>query len=207
MGAFWHLYVPVKVNVTMDKSEIEAIGTNHTVLPEPFAKDFFEISRQEWTDEQKYLGTRHKINLAYTLADENLNQIKPFLSEAWQLIKAEDSSIITEGLDDFIKDHLTPLDISRTSSGKIDDQLGALVHNYYLYYESIPSRVVYHGWPNELHSGSRNYSMEGFIFLHSFEKMNVIPEETVLFYNLKDKIKRELSNKYTIAQYIYTLGY
>jgi len=49
--------------------------------------------------------------------------------------------------------------------------------------------------------------MGGFIFLHSYEKMNVIPEETVLFYNLKDKIKRQLSDRYTIAEYTYTLGF
>ncbi len=94
MGAFWHLYVPVKVNVTMDKNEIEAIGKSQTVLPEPFAKDFFETSRNERTVEYEHIGTRHKIDLVYTLSDENLNQIKPFLTEAWQLAKTEDSSII-----------------------------------------------------------------------------------------------------------------
>ncbi len=207
MGAFWHLFVPVKVNVTMDKNEVDAIGQNRIALSEPFAKDFFEISRNEWSDENKFIGTRHKINLAYMLSDENMNQIKPFLNEAWQLIKAEDSSIITKGLDDFIRDNLTPLSISRASFEKMDEQLSGIEENYFLFYESIPSMVVYHGWPDELHSVCSNYSMEGFIFLHSFEKMNVIPEETVLFYSLKDKLKRELSNRYTIAQYIYTLGF
>ncbi len=89
----------------------------------------------------------------------------------------------------------------------MNKQLADIRDNYYLYYESIPSMVVYHGWPDELDSSSRNYSMEGFTFLLSHEKMNVIPEETVLFYNLKDKIKKELLNEYTIAKYVYILGF
>jgi len=36
LGAFWHLYVPVKINVTMDKKEFETIEKNQMVLPEPF---------------------------------------------------------------------------------------------------------------------------------------------------------------------------
>ncbi len=207
MGAFWHLYVPVKVNVTMDKNEIEAIGKSQTVLPEPFAKDFFEISRNERSVEYEHIGTRHKIDLVYMLSDENMNQIKPFLTEAWQLAKAEDSLITAKGLDDFIQNNLDSLNITRASLATMDEQLDDFKDNYYLYYESIPSMVVYNGWPDELRSRSRSYSMEGFTFLHSHEKMNVIPEETVLFYNLKDKIKKELLNEYTIAKYLYILGF
>ncbi len=207
MGAFWHLFSPVTVNITMNKREFEAIAENQIALPEPFAKDFFEVSRNEWSDENKILGMRHKINLTYMLSDENINQIKPFLNEAWHLIEAENSSIIPKGLNDFIKNSLTPLSISGASFEKIAEQLRDIEDNYYLRYESIPGAVVYHGWPDELHSKSRNYSIEGFIFLHSYEKMNVIPEETVLFYNLKDKIRRQLSDRYTIAEYTYTLGF
>ncbi len=201
------MYAPAAVNVTMNKDEFEAIAGNKTVLSEPFAKDFFEVNRKEWSEENKFLGTRHKIGLTYMLSDENIAQIKPFLIEAWQLIEAEDPSIIPEYLDGFIKDSLTPLSISKSSLEEMDEKLGDIEDNYYLRYESIPSMVVYHGWPDELRSESRNNSMEGFIFLHSYEKMNVIPEETVLFFNLKDRIKRELSKKYAIANYIYTLGF
>jgi len=207
MGAFWHLFASTTVNITMNKSELEAIEENKIALPEPFSKDFFEVNRNEWLDENKILGTRHKINLTYMLSDENIDQIKPFLNEAWLLIESENSSIIPEGLNVFIKDSLTSLSISRASLEKIDKKLNDIDDNYYLHYESIPSMVVYHGWPDALHSKSRNYSMGGFVFLHSYEKMNVIPEETVLFYNLKDKIQRQLSKRYTIANYIHTLGY
>ncbi len=207
MGAFWHLFVPVSISITMNKKEFEAIPGNETALPQPFANDFFEVNREEWTDENKYLGTRHKITLTYMLADENMDQIKSFLNEAWQLIEAERDSIIPEGLNDFIKDFLTPLSITRASVEKIDEKLRDIEDNYFLRYESVPSMVVYHGWPDELHSESRNYSMGGFIFLHSWEKMNLIPEETVLFYNLRDKIKKDLSPKFAAAKYIYTLGF
>jgi len=191
----------------MNKHEFEAIAENQIALPEPFAKDFFEVNRNEWSDENKILGTRHKINLTYMLSDKNADQIKPFLNEAWHLIESENSSIIPKGLDDFIENSLNLLSISGTSLEKIAEQLKNIQHNYYLRYESIPGAVVYHGWPVELHSKSRNYSIGGFIFLHSHEKMNVIPEETVLFYNLKDKIKRQLSGRYAIAEYTCVLGF
>ena len=207
MGAFWHLFVPAVVSITMNKEEFEAMPGNESLLPQPFANDFFEVSREEWEDTNKYLGTRHKINLTYMLTDENLEQVKPFLNEAWKLIKTEDDSIIPDGLHDFIDNYLTPLSITRESYEKVGKTLEEMVGNYYLYYESLADMVVYHGWPEELRSPSRVYSMNGFIFLHSYEKMNVIPEETVLFYNLRDKIKKELSPKYTIAKYIYTLGF
>lgn len=207
MGAFWHLFAPVKISVTMNKKEFETIPGNETALPEPFAKDFFEVSRKEWSDENKYQGTRQKISLTYMLPDENMEQVKSFLNEAWQLIEAEDPSIIPEGLNYFIEESLTPLSITRASFEKIVEKLRDIEDNYFLHYESIAGIVVYHGWPGELYSKSRYYSMGGFIFLHSYEKMNVIPEETVLFYNLVDKIKKQLSKKYTIAKYIYTLGF
>jgi hypothetical protein len=120
----------------------------------------------------------------------------------WQLFL-----IIQKGLHDFIKDCLTPFSITRASLEKMDEKLKVMEDNYFLRYEGIPGMVVYHGWPEELHSDSRHYGMGGFIFLHSWEKMNVIPEETVLFYNLKDKIRKELSPKYAIAKYVYTLGF
>lgn len=207
MSAYWHLFAPVKISITMNKNEFDDLAQDQVALPRQFAKDFFEINRDEYADENKILGTRHKIKLTYMLADEKMEQIKPFLNAAWQLIEAEDSSIIPEGLNDFIKDSLTQLNISRASFEKTTKRLKEIEHNYYLRYESIPGVVVYHGWPDELHFDSRNTSMGGFIFLNSYEKMNLIPEETVLFYNLKDKIKNKLSEKYTIAKYIYTLGF
>lgn len=191
----------------MTKKEFEAIPANETVIPEPFAQDFFEVSRNQWTDENKYLGKREKIILTYMLSDENLEQLTSFLKEAWQLIETEKPSIIQEGLHDFIKDSLAPLSITRASFEKIVEKLRDMIDNYHLHYDTIASMVVYHGWPEELQSQSRVYGMAGFIFLHSWEKMNVIPEETVLFYNLKDKIKDQLSKKYPIAKYIHTLGF
>ena len=183
MGAFWHLFVPVAIGITMDKEESETIAENDTALPKPFAKDFFEVERREWSREHKFLGTRHKVDITYMLSDQNIAQIKPFLNEAWQLIEAEDSSIIPEGLNKF-KSNLSQLSISRASLEKMDERLRDIEDNYYLRYESISSTVVYHGWPNELYSDSRNDSMGGFIFLHSYEKMDLVPEETVLFFNL-----------------------
>ncbi|MGE5343530.1 MAG: hypothetical protein ACM3SY_18835 [Candidatus Omnitrophota bacterium] len=207
MGAFWHLFVPLAVSITIEKEEFEAIPENESLLPQPFANDFFEVSRREREETTTYLGTRHKINLTFMPTDENLEQVKPFLIEAWKLIQAEDDSIIPEDLNQFIDDSLTPLSITRASIDEVGKTLEEMMDNYYLRYESLASMVVYHGWPTELRSRSRDYSMRGFIFLHSYEKMNVIPEETVLFYNLRDKIRKELSSKYAIAKYVYTVGF
>ncbi|MDM8561253.1 hypothetical protein [Candidatus Parabeggiatoa sp. HSG14] len=207
MAAFWHLFVPVTISTTMNKDEFEGIAENSNVLPEPFAQDFVEVNRNEWSDEHEILGTRLKMDLTYILSDKNREQIKPFLKEAWQLIEAENSSIIPKGLNEFIEETLNPFNFSSMSYENIEKELEEIEDNYYLRYESIPSMVVYHGWPEELHSRSRSYSIGGLIFLHSHEKMNVIPEETVLFYNLKEKIRRELSNRYAIANSLYTLGF
>jgi hypothetical protein len=207
MGAFWNLFLTAAVNITLNKKEFEAIPENESLLPQPFANDFFEVNREEWADTNEYLGTRHKINLTYMLTDENLKQVKPFLNDAWRLIEAENKSIITDGLNDFIDNYLNPLGITRASFEKVGKTINEMMDNYYLRYEKLPDIVVYHGWPDELRSKSRNYGMDGLIFLHSYEKMNVIPEETVLFYNLRDKIKKELASKYIIAKYVYTLGF
>ncbi len=103
MGAFWHLFLPVTVHITMNKNEFEAVSENRIALAEPFAKDFFEVNRDEWFDENRFSGIRHKINLTYMLSDKHRDIIKPFLNEAWQLIRSEKPSIIPKGFDDFIK--------------------------------------------------------------------------------------------------------
>ena len=53
MGAFWHLFVPVEVSITMDKREFESIAENQIPLPEPFAKDFFESNSGKATRSRK----------------------------------------------------------------------------------------------------------------------------------------------------------
>ncbi len=83
MGAFWHLFVPAAASITMEKEEFEAMPRNESHLPLPFTNDFFEVSRKEWEYTSKYLGTRHKINLNYMLTDENLEQVIPFLKDAY----------------------------------------------------------------------------------------------------------------------------
>ena len=207
MGAFWNLFAPVTIQVTMPQKEFAGLSKHQSVLPQPFCKDFLEIHRQKQSESYPGFGAIHNIHLTYRLSEENLGEIKAFLNEAWRLIETAKPSLIRKGLELFIKDNLTPLEISGHLLDHIDKQLLDWEDNYYLRYMSVPDMVVHHGWPKELYSNSRRYTMEGFIFLYSREKMNLIPEETVLFYNLKDQIRKELSGKYLIAEYIYTLGF
>ena len=203
MGAHWHLFLPIKISSDMTKEKYDRIEDKHSILPKEYIANYKQITTQEYVDNNSVLGKRQKITINYTLSDAKIQEIKPFLIEAWRLVKVSDSE-----MENFINETFLKFNLSTISSLEdIKEQLNKLENNYYLSYESILGMYVYHGWPDSLNHPERTYCMSGFIFDHSNDKMNVIPEETVAFYNAKEKIHSKLCVKYDIAKFVETVGF
>ena len=208
MAAYWHLHIPTEVTVTINKTDYDNLmSQNKSVLPKPFDEDFIKTKSKEYTEEYPVLGVRQKIDFIYRLSDKTSLQLKPFIKEAWGIIAAEKPMALADGLADFIDNHFNSLNISKLSYNELDKKLDEINNNYFFRTKSIADFFVYYGWPDLLKSDIINYGLNGFSIFMSYEKLNLIPEETVFFYNINEKIKKQLSEKYSIAKYLYTVGF
>ena len=77
-------------------------------------------------------------------------------------------------------------------------------HNYFVHFYDLPEMVVYHGYP--LPHGNST-SIKILSILTSHEKMQVLPEETVMFYQSVEQLKEQLSSSYRLANYLLLLGF
>jgi len=76
--------------------------------------------------------------------------------------------------------------------------------NYFVHDDSLPHYAAYQGYP---FSTKYNSSIQVISLLYSYEKMGVFPEETVMFHNFTEYIKKNLRDRFKLAQYIFVAGY
>jgi len=76
--------------------------------------------------------------------------------------------------------------------------------NYFLHVYDVPQSVVYHGYPLPRHSPSQ---IKMISLLSSYEKMQVMPEETVLLHNVVEYLKGNLPAAYRLAKYLFVVGF
>jgi len=76
--------------------------------------------------------------------------------------------------------------------------------NYFIHFDGLAPMYVYEGYP--LPSDS-NSEMKVVSLLNSYEKMNVIGEETAAFFRFGDHLKEKGAEQFKIARYVFVAGY
>ncbi len=206
MGANWHLMAITSIDVTMDKLDFGQIVDGESILPAKYTDDFAEIEREEWVRKSSLIGDTEKITLRYSLSEENIGQMKPFLSDIYTNLKSSGICDV-EDIDLFLQEGFESLRINQESLVNIDNSLKLLKNNFYLRYESVPDMVVYTGWPEGLKSRNRTYSLCGFIFLSSMMKMQEDPQTGIVYTKMKDELTEMFKGTYCAAKYIAVMGF
>ena len=210
MGAYWHIALPFEVRC-LDRPEqtemvekmygedfrFDHIEREPIELPglpggKPFRRErcekIYRLDANVWKSEFQpfylaFLETlqAHVAQRGYrvysVVTDQKL--LEPFLSE-FKRIEAQND----------IESYLQAVE--------------ALETNCFLHSYDLPQQVAYHGYPLPSADAS---SMKIVTLLHSYEKMNVIPEETVMFHNAIDAIKTKLSGSFRLTNYVCVFGF
>jgi hypothetical protein len=214
MSAYWYLFSTTGLNIEAPKDQF--LNSPDSLLPNSFAQQFQLLEQQEFVKESPPLpdGTRlkwPKIRLQYGLHDTHLSLLKPFFVDIFQIIKNYPKpgsyNYFDEMIDPFVEQEFSQIEITQESLDGIGDQLSALPENDFLSYRKISETVVYHGWPTELSTNSLLIDISGFTLFSSHEKMDVIPEDTILLDKLRDHIVKQLRNKYAMTEHLYLMGF
>ena len=210
MGAYWHIALPFEVRC-LDRPEqtemvekmygedfrFDHIEREPIELPglpggKPFRRErcekIYRLDANVWKSEFQpfylaFLETlqAHVAQRGYrvysVVTDQKL--LEPFLSE-FKRIEAQND----------IESYLQAVE--------------ALETNCFLHSYDLPQQVAYHGYPL---TGADGSSMKIASLLASYEKMNVFPEETVMFHNAIDAIKTKLSAAFRLANYVCVIGF
>jgi hypothetical protein len=89
-------------------------------------------------------------------------------------------------------------------SRNLDDDLRNLENNNFFTIENLVPQVVYKGYPIKT---DRDTSLSAINFLHSYEKMNVNPDEYAAMFMLVDILKEKYAHQFVLARYLFIAGY
>ncbi len=218
MGAYYHIFAPIKILVVVSKEKIE--NNNFlSFLPEKYRDDFILSHRQDYTQSSPSLPNGNilkweKSFLTFCLKPELLKEVKEFILDCLDMAKHKlytcQSDI--DGISNVIKnfDNIA-IDTDRLATDDnypnlLDKELSTIAKNYYLRYENkVMNNAVYTGVPEEFRSDSFGYGFGGFIVCYSKNKYMEYSEEALLFEELKQKIQND--NNYSLSKFILNLCY
>lgn len=210
MGAYWHISLPVKVRFADTKGMSE-------LFDKTYGEDFIfdKVDHYQIHSPKLANGRRLTFNRSEKIyhLDPNLlkNEFKDFyvdfISYFQEYTTNHKYHIYSAALD---HDIITPF-MKKFKAIDFKDNLGSYMEslenikeNYFISDYKLHSSVVYHGYPFPT---NYNSSMWVISLLHSHEKIQVIPEEMVLFHNVVDYIQEKSKYKYKISKYIFVAGF
>ncbi len=210
MGAYWHISLPVEVKFS-DKKETSEI------FEKTYGEDFVFDKVHDYQVESPKLpdGSRLTFDRSEKIyhLDVNLlkNEFKNFYIDFIKYFQEYTTNckynVYSMALDD---DLIIPF-MKKFNAIAFDDNLDSYMEilkgikeNYFINYFDLPGMIVYHGYP---FPKSHNSSMQIISLLHSHEKMQLIPEETVTFHNVVDYVREKLKDKYIISKYVFVAGF
>jgi len=210
MGAYWHLALPVAVRFQDTKDMVE-------VFENLYGADFIFDSIEQYQIESPPFsdGSRLTFDRSEKIyrMDSNLwkAEFRNFyltLLEHFQVCATQRKyAIYSVALDRKLLDPFLQafemVDV-QDDPEKYLETLQAIEGNYFLHFYDLPQSVAYHGYPLPRHHHS---SIKMISLLSSHEKMDVIPEETVMFHNALDALKERLQPAYRLAKYLFVVGF
>ena len=210
MAAYWHIALPIEVRF----QDVEELANGFEAK---YAADFvfdkvhhYQVQSPELSDGRRLTFDRTEKH--YHLDGKLLRSVFPrfyvdFIHCFQEYATEHQYNVYSVARDD---DIVSPFLETFTSVAFDDDvdryleALDAIEDNYLINHYHLPSSVVYHGYP--LAKGYAS-SMRIISLLHSHEKMQVIPEETVAFHNFVPFMHARFKDRYAIAKYVFVTGY
>ena len=207
MGALWSILLPYKVTFPYTEE-------NQEIFDEKYKDDFVLDSVNEHETKTKIDGEEfiYKYREKVYVIDNGLvtGQFKPLTNE-----------IVNEWIKEY-KDkenrdfYSVFFDIERTEiflkafndlefngfTTEYIEKLRDSEKNCFMYDNHLNARWVIKGY-----SLPPSFNLWAISFFYSYEKMNVIMEETVAFYNFTEHIKKIFKDKYTISKHIFIIGF
>lgn len=209
MAAYWHILLPLKLFVRESKTSSESVAkyeqdylflnTEHSSVEVPVFKD-------------KTMVFERKTNVYEIDSTVILEELVPFLTDLWILYKelGLDNRLNYRDYEELFKDQAFCQD-SLTACLKENTGISSAIEtwikhsetlDYYLHWTSLPSFVVYEGYPLREEGG-----MEVVSLMRSYFKMDEYRPETFLFYEIEKVIKAKLIKKYRLAHYAFRAGF
>ena len=90
------------------------------------------------------------------------------------------------------------------ASRKLDSELRELENNHFFTIENLIPQVVYNGYPIKT---DKHTSLSAINFLHTYEKMDVDPDEYAAMFMLVDKLKEKYAQQFVLVKYLFIAGY
>ncbi len=214
MGSYYYLFAITDITVQIPQ---EKLSQSPHLLPPPFTDHFQLLSQREFVKTSPKLPSGNQltwptVELHYGLSPENLLLLKPFFVDVWQTIKAyprlpKGYNDFDNTIDAFIAHEWAKFELTATTWPNIEDLLQELPNNYFAQYSNLPQYVVVQGWPDRVSRMGDSVSLAGVTLFHAFEKIGVMPEDTVLLYNLHDYLVQKLAVKQPFIEYLYVMGF
>jgi hypothetical protein len=210
MGAFWHIALPVEIRFEETK---EMSAFVETTYGDDFLFDHveeYQVQSPKLPDGKRLTFDRrekiYRVNTTVWKTEFRAMYLAFF--EAFQAYSvrrkyqiysvALDQQLLTPFLQQF-----KAIDL-QDEPDQCAERLESLDDNYFIHFYDLPHMVVYHGYPLPISDSS---SMKIFSLLTSHKKMQVIPEETVMFQNAVEEIKVQLHDAYRLSRYLFVAGY
>ncbi len=214
MSSYYYLFAITGITIEISPTEL---SQSQPTLPPPFVEYFQLLNQREFIrTTPKFPDGTHlswpKVELRYGLSPEGLRLLNSFFIDIWQTIKNYPKpqwryEYFNDSIDDFIASYWANVELTPASLPDIDDYLQEIMSNYFIRYRHVPRYVVYSGWPEKLNPNKNFSAVSGFTLFHSYEKMGVIPEDTILLYNLHAHLVKQLAAKHPFIEYLYVMGF
>lgn len=210
MAAHWHIMLPYEL-IVEDKPEMDL------AYEEQYKEHFIFERTNEY---QKVLAMpigvpqmafhyrEKQYQLSKTvLREEFLAFYRFFLNEFSKLYNTEKPKFYshvfeTDVLSDFLR-NMEDLNCNGFEMRCIET-IERIPTNYFLHFETLHPGLVYEGYPLPLHYHSE---IKAVCLLHSYEKMNLVAQETVAFHNFVNHIQEVAKDKFKLAKYLFTAGF
>lgn len=218
MGAYYRIFAPIKILVTVSREKIE--NDNFlSFLPEKYRDDFILSNKRDYTQSSPPSSSGdvlqwEKSLLTFCLKPELLKETKEFILDCLDTAKHKlyTHQIDIDGINNVIESfNKIAIDTDSLATDDkypslLDKELSSMAKNYYLRYDNkAMNNAVYTGVPEEFQSDSFGYGFSGFIVCYSGNKYMEDPKEALLFEELKQKIKDD--NNYSLSKFILNLCY
>lgn len=213
MAAFYHLLTPFEISIKDDPALVQQFDERYGAdfkfktsnRIERFSPPLPDGNRLDFSFDQKTYHLDEHI-----IRKEFVDFCSVFFEEWKNLYSTKFKGVFPVylpselELETIILEVKRLLDIHPLTSVELRNELQNVDENYYFSIESLAPQFVYNGYPLKTDQNTHLFALD---FLHSYDKMDVYPEEYAAMFMLLDKIKEKYSNQFIIAKYLFLSGY
>lgn len=213
MAAYYHILTPFQISIADTPELVNAFEAHYgrdfklkkSRRVEHFSPPLPDGRRLDFSYDEKIFALDDKV-----VRGEFSDFCKVFF-EAWQTLyeskfKGKFPAYLPSefGAEKIIATVQRLLNRHSLTGGKLKEELRDMYDNYFFEIERLIPQVVYQGYPLATDKHSNVMALD---FLHSYEKMNIYPEEYAAMFMLVDQVKERYGDQFVLARYLFLAGY